>query len=85
MFYAILKESPFVFAVQPNDPQLGAQAAAELIDRLEKHFQHPIAIVAWTPAGEFIRHGFPASEEAVTSEDLVWREFELPAEPDVPF
>ena len=85
MFYAIVKASPCVFAVQPNDPLLDARAAAELTDRLENHFGHPISIVAWNQAGEFVRYGFPMDEEAVTSEDLVWREFELPAEPDVPF
>lgn len=85
MFYAIIPDTPATFAVQPNDPQLNAAHAAELIGRLEKHFMHPISIVAWDAAGTFIRYGCPVSEETVTDEDLLWREFELPVEPDVPF
>ena len=84
MFYAILPESPPVFAVQPNEP-LDAQSAAALIERLERHFMHAIAIVAWDQAGQFKSYGYPVSEEAATSEDLQWREFELPPEEEVPF
>lgn len=84
MFYAIVPESPPVFAVQP-DGQLDAQAAAALIERLERHFMHAIAIVSWNEAGQFQGYGYPLSEEAASSEDLQWRDFQLPAEPDVPF
>ena len=85
MFYAIIPHTPATFAVQPNDPQLDAALAAELIGRLEKHFMHPISIVAWDSAGKFVRYGCPISEEVVTDEDLLWREFELPADPEIPF
>lgn len=84
MFYAILRESPPVFAVQPNE-QLYVQSASALIERLERHFLHAIAIVAWDQVGQFESCGYPVTEEAATDEDLQWREFELPAEPDVPF
>lgn len=84
MFYTILPETPPVFAVQP-DGALDAQSAAALIDRLERHFQHAIAIVTWNQAGQFQGYGHPVSEGAASDEDLQWREFELPAEPDIPF
>lgn len=85
MFYAILPEQPPVFAVQPNDPNLNASTASELIGRLEHHFMHAIVLVSWDQEGKFKSYGYPASETALTDEDLQWREFELPAEPDLPF
>jgi hypothetical protein len=85
MFFTIIPESPPVFAVQPNDALITAQSAAELIERLERHFMSPIVLVCWDQSGQFQRYGYPASEEAVTSEDIQWREFELPPEPEVPF
>lgn len=85
MFYAIIPDTPATFAVQPDDPQLNAAQAAELIGRLEKHFMHPISIVAWDRAGKFVRYGRPVSEEIVANEDLLWREFELPPEAGLPF
>lgn len=84
MFYTILPESPPVFAVQP-DNTLDARSAAELIERLERHFMHAIAIVIWNQAGEFVQYGYPVSEDTAASEDLQWREFQLPDEPDLPF
>jgi hypothetical protein len=84
MFYTILPESPPVFAVQPNETP-DAQSAAELIGRLERHFMHAIAIVTWDKDGKYQSYGYPVSEEIASSEDLQWREFELPPEEEVPF
>ena len=84
MFYTILPESPPVFAVQPDEP-LDPQSAGELIERLERHFMHAIAIVTWNQGGEFQTYGYPVSEDAATNEELQWRPFELPPEPELPF
>ncbi len=52
---------------------------------LERHFMLPVALVSWDEAGVFWHRGEPIAEDLVTDEDLVWREFDLPAQADVPF
>lgn len=85
MFYTILPLSPPVFAVQPDEPNLSTYAAGELIGRLQRHFQHSIALVSWDAEGKYVCLGFPVDEDVTTAETLDWREFELPEEPEVPF
>jgi hypothetical protein len=85
MFYTIIPETPPVFAVQPNDPTLNAFSAGELIGRLQKHFMSRIVLVSWDQAGQFKSYGHSLPESVLTDEDLQWREFELPAEPEIPF
>mgnify|MGYP000415417229 FL=1 len=85
MFYTIIPTAPPTFTVQPDQAHLSDSAAAELVRALEKHFMSPVALVSWDAAGQFRTHGAPVSEELATDEDLVWREFELPGEPEVPF
>ena len=85
MFYAILPSTPAIFAVQPDSPDLSDVGSAELLAKLERHFMLPVALVTWNDSGTFRCFGHSIDEEAVTSEDLVWREFALPTESDLPF
>lgn len=85
MFYTILPTTPPTFAVQPDSPDLSDVHSAELLAKLERHFMLPVALVSWGESGAFRRFGHNIDEEAVTSEDLVWREFALPTESDLPF
>lgn len=85
MFYAIIPESPPVFIVQPDEENISIAQAAELIERLEAHFLHAISIVRWDHEGKFKSFGFQVSEQTAANEDLEWREFELPALPEIPF
>lgn len=85
MFYAIIPANPAIFAVQPNSTELTQGEIGDLLQRLERHFFHPIALVSWDETGRFKAYGAGCEESQVTDEGLVWREFELPAEPDIPF
>lgn len=85
MFYAILPTTPPIFAVQPDALHLPGEKAEELLPMLERHFMLPVALVSWDEAGVFWHRGEPIAEDLVTDEDLVWREFDLPAQADVPF
>lgn len=85
MFYTIIPIVPPTFAVQPESPELSAPDAAELVRALEQHFMSPVALVSWDAAGRFRTFGAPLIEELALDENLVWREFELPTEPEVPF
>ena len=85
MFYAILPTTPPVFAVQPDPLQMTEPACSELLAKLKQHFMHEIVMVCWAADGEFLRAGKEIPENALLDEDLVWREFELQGEPDLPF
>lgn len=85
MFYTIVPTTPSTFAVQPDPQQLTDVESTELLGRLERHFVMPVVLVSWDAAGTFKRYGPPITEDSVTGEDLVWREFKLPAEPEMPF
>jgi hypothetical protein len=85
MFNAIIPLSEPVVAVQVDAAQLAEPMAAELLARLEIYFMRPVVLVAWDETSRFIRYGFPCSEEMLVSDDLEWRQFELPPEPEIPF
>ncbi|GEM_PF-4623246 len=85
MFYAIIPSKPPVFAVQPNFPDLQRAEHADLLAKLERHFMSPIALVSWDQDGQFLCYGTPCSEEDASSDDLIWRRLDLPAESEIPF
>ena len=85
MFNAIIPLAQPIVAVQVDVDQLTGPDAADLLARLETYFMRPVVLVAWDEASRFISLGFPCPEDAVTSDDLEWRQFELPPEPEVPF
>ena len=85
MFYSILPTRPPTFAVQPDSPDLSDARSVELLARLEQHFMMPVVLISWDATGKFRRHGPAIAEELVCDEDLIWREFSLPVESDVPF
>lgn len=58
---------------------------ADLLAKLERHFMSPIALVSWDQEGQFRCYGAPCSEEDASSDDLIWRRLDLPAEPEIPF
>ena len=85
MFYTIIPTVPPAFAVQPESTELSDFDAADLLHRLEQHFMSIVVLVSWNATGSFNRFGPPIDERLVIDEELVWREFELPGEPEVPF
>lgn len=85
MFNAIIPLPQPIVAVQVDAAQLAGGAGADLLARLQIHFMRPVAMVAWDQNSKFFSLGFPCPEEAVIDEDLHWREFELPAEAELPF
>jgi hypothetical protein len=85
MFYTIVPTTPSMFAVQPDSPDLSDAESAELLSKLERHFMLAVVLVSWNAAGTFNSYGSQIAEDLVTDEDLVWREFELPGEPEIPF
>lgn len=85
MFNAIIPLAQPIVAVQADAAQLASDAGAELLARLETFFMRPVVLVAWDVNARFLSLGYPCPEHAVTSDDLEWRQFELPAESEVPF
>lgn len=85
MFFAIVPTVPPTFAVQPNSAELSDTDLAQLLRDLERHFMSPVVLVSWDAAGGFRNFGPPIKEDQVINEDLVWREFELLGEPEIPF
>ena len=85
MFNAIIPFAEPIVAVQVDAAQLASGAGADLLARLETYFMRPVVLVAWDADARFISLGFPCPEDAVTSDDLEWRSFELPPEPEAPF
>jgi hypothetical protein len=85
MFNAIIPMAQPIVAVQVEADQLAGPAAAELLARLEIHFMRPVVLVAWDEHGHCQMLGYPCTEDALTSDDLEWRQFDLPPEPEVPF
>ena len=85
MYNAIIPLAQPIVAVQVDAAQLAGSAGAELLARLEIHFRRPVVLVAWDETSRFISLGYPCPEDALTSDDLEWRQFELPREPEIPF
>lgn len=85
MFNAIIPLSEPIVAVQVDADQLAGAAGAELLERLEVHFMRPVVLVAWDKDSRLARLGYPCPEEMLISDDLEWRRFELPPEPEIPF
>jgi hypothetical protein len=85
MFNAIIPLAQPIVAVQVDAAQLSGPDAAALLARLEIHFMRPVVLVAWDENSRFLSLGYPCSEDALTNDDLEWRQFELPPEPEVPF
>ena len=85
MFYAILPTTPPVFAVQPDALQMAEPHCGELLIKLQLHFMHEVVLVHWGEDGECHRIGKDVSEDILLDEDLVWREFDLMPEPEIPF
>lgn len=85
MFNAIIPLDPPLIAVQAEAQQLEGNQGAELLAKLETFFMRPVTLVAWNQDSKFISRGAVCPEHLLTDEDLQWRQFELPAEPEVPF
>lgn len=85
MFNAIIPLAPPIVAVQLEAAKLDGDQGAELLKKLEGFFMRPVVLVAWDQTGRFISRGHPCREELLTDEDLQWRQFELPGEPEIPF
>lgn len=85
MFNAIVPTNPPLIAVQAEPSQLEGDKGAELLGKLEAFFMRPVALVAWDENSKFFSRGAPCPEQMLTDEDLQWRQFELPPEPEIPF
>lgn len=85
MFNAIISLAEPIVAVQADARQLEDPHGAELLKKLEAYFMRPVALVAWDKDSHFIRRGAVCLEHMLTDEDLHWRQFELPLDPEIPF
>jgi hypothetical protein len=85
LFNAIIPMARPIVAIQVDESQLVEPAASELLARLEIHFMSPVVLVAWDREARFHSHGFPCPENLLIDDDLQWREFTLPDEPEIPF
>lgn len=85
MFNAVIPLSPPVIAVQVDEGMLSSDEGQELLGRLEAYFMTPVVLVAWDRDAKFLCRGAACPENDLISEDLDWREFELPPEPEIPF
>lgn len=83
MFNTIIPLNPPLIAVQVEPAQL--ERGAELLAKLEAFFMRPVVLVAWDQNSNFRSRGAACPEQMLTDEDLQWRQFELPAEPEIPF
>lgn len=85
MFNAIIPLAQPIVAVQVDAAELANGGGAELLARLEIYFMRPVVLVAWDQESRFLMLGYPCPEDVLTNDDLEWRQFELPAEEEVPF
>jgi hypothetical protein len=85
VFNAIITLAQPIIAVQVDAAQMAEPAASELLVKLETYFMRPVVLVAWDENSHFMSRGFPCTEEMLISDDLEWRKFELPPEPEIPF
>lgn len=85
MFNAIISLADPIVAVQADASQLDDPHGTELLEKLEAFFMRPVVLVAWDQDSRFISRGATCPEHMLTDEDLHWRYFELPAEPEMPF
>lgn len=85
MFNAIIPLAQPIVAVQVDATQLAGPDAAVLLARLEIHFMRPVVLVAWDRNAKCLSLGYPCPEDALSSDDLEWRPFELPPELEIPF
>lgn len=85
MFNAIIPLAEPIVAVQVDVAVLDSSSCNGLLETLEKFFMRPVVLVAWDQNGCFKSVGYPCSEHLLIDEDLHWREFELPSDPEVPF
>lgn len=85
MFNAVVPSDPPLIAVQAEPWQLEGNQGAELLAKLEAFFMRPVVLVAWDQDSKFHSRGAACPEYLLTDEDLQWRQFDLPAEPEIPF
>lgn len=85
MFNAVIPLTPPVIAVQVDYALLESGGGQELLEKMQAYFMCPVVLVAWNSESKFKCLGHHCPEEALISEDLCWRAFEPPSEPDLPF
>ena len=85
MFNAVIPLTPPVIAVQVEEGLLNGDAGQELLSKLEAYFMTPVILVAWDQQARFLCRGAACPEDDLISEDLDWREFELPPVQEIPF
>lgn len=85
MFNAIIPLANPIVAVQVDAEQMRGNGGIELLAKLELYFMKPVVLVAWGEDSKFMTLGVACPESLLTDEDLQWRKFELPPEPEIPF
>jgi hypothetical protein len=85
VFNAIISLAEPIVAVQVDVEQLQGPQGMELLAKLKAYFMRPVVMVAWDQNSHFLSRGTACPEDMLTDEDLQWRQFELPSEPEVPF
>lgn len=85
MFNAVIPLTPPVIAVQVDYELLDSGQGQEFLTRMEAFFMSPVVLVAWDKEANFKCLGHACPESDLISEDLNWREFEPPVEPELPF
>ena len=85
MFNAVIPLTPPVIAVQVDSALLDSGQGEEFLQKMKAFFMCPVVLVAWDEQSKFRCLGHDCPEADLISEDLHWREFEAPTEPEVPF
>ena len=85
MFNAVIPLLPPIVAVQVDASVLSGGQGRALLAKLQAFFKIHVALVAWDQESGFQSINCPCEESDLLEEDLVWRAFELPPEPDIPF
>jgi hypothetical protein len=85
VFYAIIPLVPPIVAVQVDPEQLEGKQGSELLAKVGAYFMRPVVLAAWDQDSRFVSRGAVCDEGLLIDEDLQWRQFELPPEPEIPF
>jgi hypothetical protein len=85
LFNAVIPQSPPIVAVQVDSDVFNSQKQFELISKLEAFFMVSVSLVAWDENSKFTSYGAYCMEADLISEDIAWREFQLPTDAEIPF
>lgn len=77
---------PYI-VVEVDPAEFDGPGCDELHKRLSQHFMRQAVLITpdWEADSGIRARGFPGPIALLASTDIIWRELELPAEPEIPF